>query len=110
MTIESHTSSDLPPHKPRRSDADPRAAKRAERQVGFMFIASGLASAAFLVGGLCRQRLADHRLAGKLRMQSNQGQLAVLVCLSHRGRQRVLETCKRRERSLRPRTEPAAEI
>ncbi len=49
MTIETHGSSDLPEHKSRRADVDPRAAKRAERQVGFLFIASGLASAAFIV-------------------------------------------------------------
>ena len=48
MTIEAHDSGDLPEHKPRRSDVDPKAAKRAERQVGFLFIASGLASAAFI--------------------------------------------------------------
>jgi ubiquinol-cytochrome c reductase iron-sulfur subunit len=49
VTIEQHGSGDLPEHKLRRADVDPKAAKRAERQVGFMFIASGLASAAFLV-------------------------------------------------------------
>lgn len=49
MTIEPHDSGALPEHKPRRTDVDPKAAKRAERQVGFLFIASGLASAAFVV-------------------------------------------------------------
>ncbi len=50
MTIEPHGSdNDLPEHKPRRADVDPRAAKRAERQVGFLFLASGLASALFIV-------------------------------------------------------------
>lgn len=49
MTIEPHGASDLPEHKPRRADVDPRAAKRAERQVGFLFLASGLASIAFVV-------------------------------------------------------------
>ncbi|MCZ3386773.1 MAG: ubiquinol-cytochrome C reductase, partial [Actinomycetia bacterium] len=49
MSIEPHGSGDLPEHKPRRADVDPRAAKRAERQVGFLFLASGLASAAFIV-------------------------------------------------------------
>jgi ubiquinol-cytochrome c reductase iron-sulfur subunit len=49
VTIEPHDSGDLPEHKPRRADVDPKAAKRAERQVGFMFIGSGLASAAFIV-------------------------------------------------------------
>jgi ubiquinol-cytochrome c reductase iron-sulfur subunit len=48
VTIEPHDSGDLPEHKPRRSDVDPRAAKRAERQVGFLFLASGLASMAFV--------------------------------------------------------------
>lgn len=50
MTIESTPpESELPVHRPRRSDIDPRAAKRAERQVGLLFLASGLASAAFVV-------------------------------------------------------------
>lgn len=50
MTIEpSAPENALPVHRPRRSDVDPRAAKRAERQVGFLFLASGLASAAFVV-------------------------------------------------------------
>jgi ubiquinol-cytochrome c reductase iron-sulfur subunit len=51
VTIETHGAhdSELPVHKPRRADIDPRAAKRAERQVGFMFLGSGLASAAFIV-------------------------------------------------------------
>ncbi len=51
MTIETHGAgdSDLPVHKPRRADIDPRAAKRAERQVGFLFLGSGLASVAFIV-------------------------------------------------------------
>ena len=50
MTIEPHGSTDeLPAHKLRRSDTDPRAAKRAERQVGLLFLASGLASALFIV-------------------------------------------------------------
>ena len=50
MTIEpAETQSQLPVHRPRRSDVDPRAAKRAERQVGLLFLGSGLASAAFVV-------------------------------------------------------------
>jgi ubiquinol-cytochrome c reductase iron-sulfur subunit len=50
VTIEpSEQQTPLPVHRPRRSDVDPRAAKRAERQVGFLFLASGLASIAFLV-------------------------------------------------------------
>jgi quinol---cytochrome c reductase iron-sulfur subunit len=39
----------LPPHQPRRADTDPRAAKRAERQVGLLFIASALATVGFIV-------------------------------------------------------------
>ena len=39
----------LPVHRPRRSDIDPRAAKRAEHQVGLLFLGSGLASALFIV-------------------------------------------------------------
>jgi ubiquinol-cytochrome c reductase iron-sulfur subunit len=39
----------LPPHVPRRSDTDPKAAKRAERQIVLMFTLSALASIAFLV-------------------------------------------------------------
>jgi len=49
MTIQPHTPNDLPVHRPRRSDTDPRAAKRAERQVALLFLGSGLASAAFIV-------------------------------------------------------------
>jgi len=50
VSIEpSEPQTQLPVHHPRRSDVDPRAAKRAERQVGLLFLASGLASAAFVV-------------------------------------------------------------
>ena len=50
MSIEPHgTGEGLPEHKLRRSDVDPKAAKRAERQVGFLFLGSGLASLAFIV-------------------------------------------------------------
>ena len=50
MTIEPHGSGDdLPEHTPRRSDVDPRAAKRAERQVALLFLGSGLASVLFIV-------------------------------------------------------------
>ena len=49
MSIEqSPHSEDLPPHVPRRADTDPRAAKRAERQVGLLFIASSLATVGFV--------------------------------------------------------------
>ena len=41
--------SPMPEHRPRRSDVDPRAAKRAERQVGFLFLISALASVLFIV-------------------------------------------------------------
>jgi len=50
VSIEhSSHSEDLPPHVPRRADTDPRAAKRAERQVGLLFIASSLATVGFIV-------------------------------------------------------------
>ena len=50
MSIEPHGSNDdLPEHQLRRSDVDPKAAKRAEHQVGFMFLASALASVLFIV-------------------------------------------------------------
>jgi ubiquinol-cytochrome c reductase iron-sulfur subunit len=50
VTIEPHDSGDgLPEHKPRRSDVDPKAAKRAERQVALLFLGSGLASLLFIV-------------------------------------------------------------
>ncbi|WP_037577231.1 cytochrome bc1 complex Rieske iron-sulfur subunit [Phaeacidiphilus oryzae] len=39
----------LPPHEPRRTDIDERAARRAERQVAFLFVISMLATIAFLV-------------------------------------------------------------
>ncbi|GAA2036099.1 Rieske 2Fe-2S domain-containing protein [Yaniella flava] len=40
----------LPPHRPRITDEDPRAAKRAERQVSFLFILSILGTILFFVG------------------------------------------------------------
>jgi ubiquinol-cytochrome c reductase iron-sulfur subunit len=47
---EPHDSGDgLSKHIPRRSDVDPRAAKRAERQVALLFLGSGLASVLFIV-------------------------------------------------------------
>ncbi len=39
----------LPPHRPRPTDVDPRAAKRAERQIAGMFVASTLLSIGFVV-------------------------------------------------------------
>jgi len=39
----------LPVHRPRPTDVDPRAAKRAERQVAGMFVVSSLASIAFVL-------------------------------------------------------------
>jgi len=39
----------LPPHEPRRTDVDERAARRAERQVALLFVVSMLATVAFLV-------------------------------------------------------------
>src|SRR5699024_10448742 len=40
----------LPPHRPRITDEDPRAAKRAERQVSFLFILSIVGTLIFFVG------------------------------------------------------------
>jgi len=40
----------LPPHRPRITDEDPRAAKRAERQVSFLFILSIIGTLIFFVG------------------------------------------------------------
>lgn len=40
----------LPPHRPRMADEDPRAAKRAERQVSILFILSILGTLTFFVG------------------------------------------------------------
>jgi len=40
----------LPPHRPRRADVDPRAAKRAERQVALLFTLSALCTIGFIVG------------------------------------------------------------
>ena len=40
----------LPPHRPRTTDEDPRAAKRAERQVSFLFILSIIGTLIFFVG------------------------------------------------------------
>ncbi|TXH43318.1 MAG: Rieske (2Fe-2S) protein [Actinobacteria bacterium] len=39
----------LPPHTPRQTDIDPRAAKRVERQVGIMFILSAVFAVLFVV-------------------------------------------------------------
>ena len=64
MTIEPHDSGDLPEHKLRRSDVDPKAAKRAERQVGFLFIASGLASMAFIAAYIVTPVDKDIRFPG----------------------------------------------
>ena len=44
-----HQIPDLPPHTPRRTDIDPRAAKRAERQVALMFGASALMTVLFVI-------------------------------------------------------------
>ncbi len=44
-----HGASGLPEHQPRRSDVDPRAAKRAERQVALLFGVSALMTVAFVV-------------------------------------------------------------
>ncbi len=41
---------DLPPHRPRRTDVDPKAAKRAERQVAALFGLSSLMTVLFCVG------------------------------------------------------------
>jgi ubiquinol-cytochrome c reductase iron-sulfur subunit len=50
VTIEHSTHTEgLPEHHPRRADTDPRAAKRAERQVGLLFLASSAATVLFLV-------------------------------------------------------------
>lgn len=40
----------LPPHRPRLADEDPRAAKKAERQVAFLFLLSILGTIIFFVG------------------------------------------------------------
>jgi len=40
----------LPPHRPRTTDEDPRVAKRAERQVSFLFILSIIGTIIFFVG------------------------------------------------------------
>ncbi len=39
----------LPAHKPRRTDVDPKAARRAERQVALMFLGSALMTVLFVV-------------------------------------------------------------
>ena len=42
-----HVAEGLPPHQPRRTDVDPRAAKRAERQVSLLFVIGALTPIAF---------------------------------------------------------------
>ena len=39
----------LPAHRPRRTDVDPRAARRAERQIALMFLGSALMTVLFIV-------------------------------------------------------------
>lgn len=46
---EAQTAVELPPHRPRRTDYDPRAAKRAERQVATCFALSSLFTVLFVV-------------------------------------------------------------
>lgn len=46
---QGHQIPDLPPHKPRQTDIDPRAAKRAERQVSLMFLGSALMTVLFVI-------------------------------------------------------------
>ena len=48
QAIEQATSA-LPAHKPRRTDVDPRAARRAERQVALMFLGSAVMTVLFVV-------------------------------------------------------------
>ena len=48
-TNQGHDIPGLPPHRPRQTDIDPRAAKRAERQVALMFLASALMTVLFVV-------------------------------------------------------------
>jgi ubiquinol-cytochrome c reductase iron-sulfur subunit len=52
----------LPEHRPRRSDIDPRAAKRAERQVGLLFLLSAAATIGFIVAFFAIPRDATLRL------------------------------------------------
>ena len=40
----------LPPHRPRLADEDPKAAKRAERQVSVMFLISIVGTVLFFIG------------------------------------------------------------
>lgn len=55
----------LPPHELRRADTDPRAARRAERQVALLFTASALSTIAFLVAffAVPLESMADVRLS-----------------------------------------------
>ncbi|MDN5825166.1 MAG: ubiquinol-cytochrome C reductase, partial [Micrococcaceae bacterium] len=48
-SVESFQDPGLPPHRPRLADVDPRAAKRAERQVTLLFVVSILGTALFFV-------------------------------------------------------------
>jgi ubiquinol-cytochrome c reductase iron-sulfur subunit len=48
--VEKFQDPGLPPHRPRRADKDPRAEKRAERQVAILFVISIIGTVLFFVG------------------------------------------------------------
>jgi ubiquinol-cytochrome c reductase iron-sulfur subunit len=49
LANQGHKIPDLPPHAPRQTDLDPKAAKRAERQVSLMFLGSALMTVLFVI-------------------------------------------------------------
>jgi hypothetical protein len=63
--------------------------------------AVGEARLALLVGGLGRQRLADHRLAGQFRVGADQRELRLAPGLAHDLRQRELQVRQAGERAQR---------
>ena len=60
----------LPPHRPRLADEDPRAAKKAERQVAFLFLLSILGTILFFVGYFVIGQVGPDTAAETLRLQN----------------------------------------
>ena len=60
----------LPPHRPRLADEDPRAAKKAERQVAFLFLLSILGTILFFVGYFMIGQVGPDTAAETLRLQN----------------------------------------
>ncbi|MCY1157142.1 MAG: ubiquinol-cytochrome reductase [Citricoccus sp.] len=60
----------IPPHRPRLADEDPRAAKRAERQVAFLFGLSIVGTVLFFVGYFAVGQIGPDTEIGTVRLQN----------------------------------------